>query len=275
MGEIVGAFATSHVLMSPEGIEDKADRVFRGMKEIGRRAVALRPDVLLYVASDHANNFRLELQVPFTVGVSDRYEPLGDMGLPKDSIAGHREFAEGLVAYALENGFDLAKAEEVRPDHGVALPNLFVNRDGRIPIVPIFVNTGMRPGPAPGRCWALGQTVRSFVERTRPRGERVVVYGTGGLSHWICMDRQGEVNERFDRLVIDRIVAGRAEELAALSWADVLAEAGNGGLEILAWIVAAAAMSGGRAEKIYYEAIPQWLTGMGGVAIGDRASAEP
>ena len=67
MGRIVGAFATSHVLMSPEGIEAQAERVFAGMKEIGRRLRAARPDVVVVITSDHLNNFKLDLQAPFIV----------------------------------------------------------------------------------------------------------------------------------------------------------------------------------------------------------------
>ena len=267
MGVIAGAFATSHVLMAPEGIEDQARRIYEGMKEIGRRVRAARPDVLVIVSSDHLMNFKLDLQVPFVVGAADAYEPWGDMDIPKSSFFGQREFAEGLLAYAWEQGIDIAKAAELRPDHGVAIPNAIVNPDGRIPVVPLFINTAMTPVPSPGRGWALGDLLRRYVATMRPPGERVVLLGAGGLSHWICMDRQGEVNTQWDHWIMDMIIAGRGAELAALTSAEILERGGNGGLEVINWICMAGAVPGACGERIYYEPVPEWLTGMGGIAM--------
>ncbi len=267
MGRIVGAFATSHVLMSPDGIEAQAERVFAGMKEIGRRLRAARPDVIVLITSDHLNNFKLDLQVPFIVATASMFTPFGDMGVPKTPFRGYREFAEALIEHAAAHGLDLARAEEARPDHGVAIPVAIVNPNGAIPVVPLYINVAMEPVPAPRRVWALGQALRDTVERHRPAAERVVVLATGGLSHWICMARQGDVNEAFDREVLDRLVRGEGDRLAALTAADILDRAGNGGLEILNWIAMAGAVAGARGETIYYEPIPSWLTGMGGVAM--------
>ena len=43
----------------------------------------------------------------------------------------------------------------------------------------------------------------------------------------------------------------------------VEAEGGNGCLEIKNWICALGALPGSRAELIVYEAMPEWVTGMG------------
>jgi len=45
MGQIVGAFATSHVLGAPDGVEDQSEVVFQGMRQIGMRLRAARPVV--------------------------------------------------------------------------------------------------------------------------------------------------------------------------------------------------------------------------------------
>ncbi len=268
MGTIAGAFATSHILMAPDGVEAKAERVFAGMREIGRRVASLSPDLLVLASSDHLMNFKLDLQVPFIVGVAEEYTPFGDMGIPKRPFRGHREFAEAFVRHAAERGFDLAKAESVRPDHGVALPAAIIDPAGRVPVVPLYVNVAMSPPPRPARVWALAEAFGEFVATERPPGERVVVIGSGGLSHWICMAGEGEVNEAFDRHVIDAMVAGRGSDLAALGADEILMQGGNGGLEIMNWIFAAGCLPGRTGERIYYEPIPEWLTGMGGVALG-------
>lgn len=267
MGVIAGAFATSHVLMSPEGIESQARRVYEGMKEIGRRVRAARPDVLVIVSSDHLMNFKLELQVPLIIGAADDYEPWGDMDIPKIRFPGHREFSEGLLAFAWSQGIDIAKAAELRPDHGLAIPNAIVNPEGKIPVVPLLINTAMTPVPSPRRGWAVGDLLRRYVAEMRPVDERVVLLGAGGLSHWICMERQGEVNVSWDHWVMDTIISGRGAELAALSSDDILERGGNGGLEVINWICMAGAVPGARGERIYYEPVPEWLTGMGGIAM--------
>src|SRR3546814_2684746 len=62
MAELVGAFATSHVLFgSPEG-DPQALNVVEGLNEIGRRIRALKPDLLVVVGSDHLFNITTRLQ---------------------------------------------------------------------------------------------------------------------------------------------------------------------------------------------------------------------
>src|SRR5687768_9638167 len=132
MGRIVSAAATSHTLGPPTEIEARADRVFDGMMAIGRRIRASKPDVVLIVTSDHLNNFRLDRQIPFAVGLSDAFTPLGDLGVPQVPFPGQRDFATGLVAYAAEHDYDLVGAEDIRPDHGLGLPNAVINIDSQI-----------------------------------------------------------------------------------------------------------------------------------------------
>jgi 2'-aminobiphenyl-2,3-diol 1,2-dioxygenase large subunit len=207
------------------------------------------------------------LQPPFAVGVADEYVPFGDMDIPREPFPGHRAFAEAFVERAAERGFDLAKAEEYAPDHGVALPLLFANPERRVPVVPILVNINMQPIPAPKRCVALAGVLRDSIERDLPAGTRAVVLGAGGLSHWLNVPGMGTVNTAFDREVLDKFLAGRSNELAALSVADIVKQGGNGGIEILTWMMAAATCPGAPGEEIYYEAMPEWFTGMGGIAL--------
>src|SRR5690606_15495915 len=209
MGSIVGAFATSHILMSPNGVEERARRVVGGMAEIGRRVIALRPDLIVIVSSDHMFNIHLGLQPPFTVGVADEHVPFGDMDIPREPFPGHRAFAEAFVERAAEAGYDLAKAEEYNPDHGVALPLLFANPERRIPVVPLLVNINMTPIPSPKRCLGLAGVLRDSLERDLPAGARAVVIGAGGLSHWLNVPGMGTVNRDFDRRVIDALASGR------------------------------------------------------------------
>ena len=267
MAEIASAYATSHILFSPKGVEEQAGRVVAGMKELGRRAAAAKPDVLLVIVSDHMFNMNLSLQAPFVVGVADRWVGFGDMGIPPRPFPGHRAFGEGLVRFAAARGFDLAKAEEVVPDHGVTLPLLFIKPWGSVPVVPLYVNINMDPVPSAARCYALAETIGFYIAQARPADERVAVVGSGGLSHWLRVPRSGTVAVEFDQQVIETIATGHAARIAELSTAEIVERAGNGGLEILNWMMMAVAAGEPRGQRIYYEAIPQWQTGMGGIAM--------
>jgi hypothetical protein len=267
MGRIVGGFATSHVLFPPAGVEDQAARVLDGMLEIRARVQALKPDLVVLAGSDHLNNFSLAMQVTLAVGVADAFTTLGDSGAPSVTFRGHRPFAEGFVRHAGRRDFDLVQAEELRPDHGMAIPRLIIDPGNVLPIVPLYINCNMPVPPSPGRCYRLGGVLKEFVETGRPADERVVVVGTGGLSHWLCLPEQGKVAAEFDLDFIDRMVGGRSEELAALSAEHIEAASGNGGLELTAWLFMAGAVPKARGEKLYYEPIPEWISGMGGVSL--------
>jgi 2'-aminobiphenyl-2,3-diol 1,2-dioxygenase, large subunit len=267
MGQLVAVGACSHILMSPQGVEERAGRIVEGMREIGRRLLARGPDVLVVVTSDHMFNINLSLQAPFTVGVADEHVPFGDMNIPREPRPGHRAFAHSLVAHAAERGFDLAKAEELRPDHGVALPMLFIDPPRRVPIVPLLVNINMEPAPSAARCHALGGVLRETIERHRPAGERVAILAAGGLSHWLNIARHGEVSEAFDRKVLGHFERGQPEALTGLSNEQIVQQGGNGGLEICCWLLAAGAAPGWRGEVVYYEPMPEWFTGMGGLEL--------
>ncbi|VVE12835.1 Protocatechuate 4,5-dioxygenase beta chain [Pandoraea communis] len=265
MGQIVGVAATSHTFGTTEDAPETVERVSAGMAEIGRAIADSRPDVLVIASSDHLNNFTLDAQIALAVGIADEYQPLGDMGVPRTPLRGNREFGAGFAEFCAEVGFDLTPVENILPDHGIAFPNAFSNPDGRAALVPLYLNTVMSPTPSCARGYALGLALRRFVQTRRPEAERVAVIGSGGLSHWVCHPRSGEVNEAWDRRVIASMISGQGAELAGLTRSDILEEGGNGGLEIAAWAFAAGVAGNATGREIYYEPLTSWWTGMGGV----------
>lgn len=270
MGKVVGGFGTSHILFPPDGVEEQAERVFAGMMEIRARIAAIKPDILILAGSDHLNNFSLGMQVTLAIGVSDSWCSFGDSGLPGTPYPGHRDAAETIARYAAEHGFDLVQIEEARPDHGMTIARFIADPSLSIPTVPVWINSVMPVPPSPARCLALGGIVRDAIESLRPEGERIVVLGHGGLSHWLSVEGSGRVNDAFDQYCMERIASGNATELADLSADDVTREAGNGGLEIVSWLFMAGTLPGAGGEILYYEPILPWLSGMGGLALTPR-----
>lgn len=267
MGKIVGAFAMSHVLGSPYGLEEQAERVFSGMKELGQRLRETHPTLLVMITSDHLNNFRLDQPMPFAVGTADGYTPYGDMGLSTDPIRGDPSFGTGFAMFANDRGFRLAKPGRLRPDHGVMIPLGIVDPKREIPIVPLYVNTVYTPAPTPQESWRLGELLRTYVDEMCKFDERVVLLAGGGLSHWLGVPEEGRVNEVWDRWFMDMLNTGRGASLAKLTNEQILADAGNGGLEVNAWITLAGAVPGATGECLFYEAIPAWASGMAGIAL--------
>jgi len=267
MGTIVSAGATSHILFNPAPAPEAARRIVAGMEESGRRMAAARPDVLLIISSDHMFNINLRVQPPFCIGVSDRFLPFGDMGIPRTPFPGHREFALSLARFSAQQGFDLALAEGLKPDHGVTLPLLFIKPWGSVPTVPLYVNINMDPVPSVARCLALAECMRRWIATERPPQERVAVLASGGLSHWLNIPGAGTVAEEFDREFIDRLARGDHARYTTMSTDDIRRSAGNGGLEIMNWMMMAAMVPGTGGEKLYYEPMPAWQTGMGGLAM--------
>lgn len=267
MGRIVGAFGMSHIMFPPDGVEEQAERVLLHMLDLRRRLSALAPDLVVLAGADHLNNFTLAMQVTMAIGVADSFTTLGDGGVPVCEFAGKRDFAEGFARHAARAGYELVQVEEVRPDHGMAFPRLVLDPANAIPFVPLYINAAMPVPPAPWRCVGLGAALHDFVTTERPAHERVVVVGTGGLSHWLRTPGEGRIAEAFDQAFIDAMAAGDVSAFAQMSSEDIVAQCGNGGLEMIAWMFAAGALPGARGERVYYEPVPAWVTGMGAVEL--------
>jgi hypothetical protein len=132
----------------------------------------------------------------------------------------------------------------------------------------LYINSGMPIPPSPRRCYGLGRVLADYVAAQRPSGERTVVIGLGGLSHWLRMPGEGTIATDFDETFLALLERGEAQAFAErTSCDDIAAAAGNGGLEILSWLTAAGSCHGGRGERIFYEPIAQWITGVGAVEL--------
>lgn len=265
MGTICGGFGTSHILMRRGTAGEGGERAFRGMQELGRRVKALKPDVLVLVSSDHFYNFRGDEPGCFHIGLHERYDSFGDMDIPVRTVRNHLPLARAIAGEALQAGFALPPLQpSYRPDHGVILPYMLVGQP-TLPMVPIIVNLAHDPAPTLAQGYQLGQLVRQAI-RSGDFG-RVVVIGGGGLSHWLGVPEMGRVNAEWDQLVLGKFADGQAEELTRWTTQEIVNGGGNGGLEIVNWMVMAGAMAGARGRQLYYEALPEWMTGMGGVEL--------
>lgn len=87
----------------------------------------------------------------------------------------------------------------------------------------------------------------------------------GEVVRWGC-EGLGRISEDFDRELLAWMQAGEYARLAGLDAATIGRRGGNGAQEIRNWATVMGAMPGTRGQLLFYEAVPEWLTGVAGVA---------
>ncbi len=91
----------------------------------------------------------------------------------------------------------------------------------------------------------------------------MVVFGTGGISHWVGTAEMGHVNEAFDQRILRMVEEGDVTSIIAMTDQEIIEQGGNGALELKNWICAMGVMGALKAETIGYEAVPEWICGCG------------
>jgi aromatic ring-opening dioxygenase catalytic subunit (LigB family) len=268
-GKVVGAFTASHspgITGWPERAEaGKREAVEGAYAEVRRRLEELQPDAVVAVSVEHFTNFHLGNLPAFAIATGDSYlgpvtpEMGSFLNVKQHQYPGHPEFGRHLYEFALESEFDPALVEGgLDFDENFCVPFKHLDPESKYPLVPIIVNGVNPPWPTPKRCFDFGRMVRRAVE-AQSLVERVVVIGTGGLSHWVGLPESGNINSDFDRDFIARLEKGDPERLTAYSREEI-DEAGNGAHEIRTWLVAAGAAETAF-DVLVYEPVPEWLTG--------------
>ncbi len=266
MGHIVGAVATSHIPLIGKAIamgwQDKAEwkAFFDSYAPVHDWLAQVRPDVAIVVYNDHGLNFFLDKMPTFAVGAAPEYVNADEgWGLPVvKPFPGHPELSWHVIESLVAEEFDITSCQEMLVDHGFTVPLalLWPGKDARpIRTIPVCINTVQFPLPSPARCYKLGAALARAVD-SYPADLRVVVLGTGGLSHQLEGERAGFINKPFDLMCIDSI-ADDVTELLKYSSRDLVREAGSQGVELLSWLVMRGAMLGSahRTHSAYHGAI--------------------
>lgn len=266
---IVGAFTASHspgITGWPERAgADKRRNVEAAYAEARDRIDALRPDAIIAVSVEHFTNFNLGNLPAFAVATGDSYlgpvtaEMAKFVDVPQHQYPGAADLGRHVYRFALESDFDPALVEGgLDFDENFCVPFKHLDPDSRYPLVPIIVNGVNPPWPSPRRCYDFGKMLARAVG-AQDVYERVVIVGTGGLSHWVGLPEAGNVNEEFDRDFLARFTEGDPQRLTDYTQ-DEIDAAGNGAHEIRTWLVAAGAVGVGF-DVLAYEPVPEWLTG--------------
>ena len=312
MGEVVLGVGASHTtLMNThwDAVQDKRAAVdFRdSLHEAARLIRRARPDTVVIIGSNHFRGFWLDLLPAFTIGVGECVAS-GESGTPEGPQRVDTDLSRWMCTRLIEEGFDPAFSVKLQIDHGISHAIQYLLAEVDVPIVPVVVNMFAPPLPTLRRCEEMGAAIGRAIAAD-PNGKRVVVIGSGGLSHHLpwprwydprteddefmleaWTDGRGEwarydgrrreiiraasahIVPDFDLGLLRRLEAGELGHYTGYSWEQVEEEGGNGAQEIRSWLMMAAATGHAKGRTLTYQAIEEWLTGMAVAVVEPEAN---
>ena len=283
MATIVGGVATSHVpaigSAVARGLEQ--DPYFRpffdGFGPVRAWLEEAKPDAVVVLYNDHGLNFFLDNMPTFAVGAAAEYRNADEgWGLPVQSpFKGAPELSWKIIEQLVDEEFDVTTCQRMLVDHAFAIPLRLLWPDERahqIPTVPVCINTVQHPMPKPARCHRLGRAIGRAVEAWESDA-RVLVLGTGGLSHQLDGERAGFINKPFDLMCMEKLVSD-PEYLNRYSAHDLVEQAGTQGVELVMWMAMRGALLGDVREVCRHYHVPISNTAAGILALENRPRAQ-
>lgn len=247
MAEIVGGITTSHIpavgnaLADPEAREsDYWKRFFDGYGPVKDWLAEVEPDLAIVVYNDHGLNFFLDTVPTFAIGCADSYKNSDEgWALPQlETFEGDAAFSWHVAESLINQHFDITTCQEMLVDHGFVVPMQLMwghLPDWPVKAIPFAVNTVQHPLPTARRCLDLGHALRRAIE-SYPEDMKVVVLGTGGMSHQLQGERAGLINVDFDMKCIDSVI-NDPDWLADMTNTEIIEQAGTEGVEIIMWLI--------------------------------------
>lgn len=272
MARIVGGLATSHVPAIGVAIDQGKTQqpywkpLFDGYEPAKQWMAETRPDVVILVYNDHASAFSLEIIPTFAIGVADEFPPADEGWGPRKVpvVKGHSELAWHLSEKLILDEFDMTIVNEMPVDHGLTVPlSITCGEPDEWPcrVIPLAVNVIQYPPPTGKRCYDLGRAIRRAVE-SFDEDLRVVVFGTGGMSHQLHGERAGLTNPEWDQRFLDDLTAD-VERLKNIPFLEYVRETGAEGIEMVMWLIMRGALPDGVKEVYRHYHVPASNTATG------------
>jgi protocatechuate 4,5-dioxygenase beta chain len=282
MARIIGGVATTHVPSIGKAIADKKQNdpywspFFKGFDYVHGWLAREKPDVAVVFYNDHGLNFFLDKLPTFAVGAAKEYRSEDEgWGIPVSrSIPGDPELSWHLINALVEDEFDITMCQDMLVDHAVTIPMalMWPGENWPVKIVPVAINTVQHPLPSLARCLKLGRSIGRALD-SYPQDLKVMIVGTGGLSHQLDGTRAGFINQEFDKLCLDKIV-NEPDALTGYSIHDWVALAGAQGVEFLNWMAMRGALTGQVSELHRNYHIPISNTAAATVVLENKAVAQ-
>jgi 2,3-dihydroxyphenylpropionate 1,2-dioxygenase len=269
----------SHSPGKERDVDHAFGRRFRSaLTAAAERVQRFDPEVVVVFGGDHRRAFR---HVVPAFGVALSASILAEGGHPAGALDVPSALARGLCEHLLAAGYDVAACRDIELDHAFAQPVRDLVGDlAAKPVIPVPINCATAPLPLGRRVADFGAEVGRFLDGV---AERVLVIGTGGLSHSppsLEVDTYDLSDEDRARIISEGMADARnkirpdwdSEVLDAMANWDVEAlirlvdtahvRAGAGANEVRTWLAAGAAGGGRPVSPLVYEPVPEWITGM-------------
>jgi protocatechuate 4,5-dioxygenase, beta chain len=272
VADLFAGLSTSHVpaigaaLDNGRAGEPYWQKVFSGYDFAKQWIQQARPDVVILVYNDHATAFSLEIIPTFALGCAAEFA-IADEGWgprPVPPVQGHPELAAHLAQSLILDEFDMTIVNKMDVDHGLTVPlSLVYGQPAAWPcrVIPLAVNVVQYPPPTGHRCYNLGKAIgRAVASYHEPL--RVMIWGTGGMSHQLQGPRAGLINQPFDQRFMDLLV-NDPQRAAQISHIEYLRESGSEGIELVMWLVMRGALSERVREVRRFYHVPASNTAVG------------
>jgi protocatechuate 4,5-dioxygenase beta chain len=282
MARVVAGIACSHVPAIGVAIDKGKtgtpywEPLFKGYEPARKWLAELKPDVAIVVYNDHANALSLQIIPTFLIGVADEF-PIADEGFgprPVPKVLGHPELAWHLAESLILDEFDMTIANEMPVDHGLTVPlSITCGQPAAwpFPVIPICVNVVQYPPPTGARCYKLGQAIRRAVAGFG--GDlRVLIYGTGGMSHQLQGERAGLINQDFDAAFLDGLTRDPLA-LTRITHTEYMRESGSEGIEMVMWHVMRGALDEDAIEVYRHYHVPASNTAAALMILANRSAS--
>ncbi len=277
----------SHSPGKERDVEQAYGREFRqALAQAADEVKDFNPDIVMVFGGDHRRAFT---SVVPAFGVALSASIIAEGRHPAGGLTVPSETARGLCEHLIAEEFDIAVCRGIALDHAFAQPiRDLLGELGSKPVIPVAVNCATAPLPTGRRVAAFGAAVARFLDTVE---ERVLLIGTGGLSHSPpslevnshelddderarlntagMADARNKIRPEWDGEVLK---AMSTWELAALIRLvdSAHTQAGAGANEIRTWVAAGAAGGGRPVTPRVYVPVPEWITGMAVATSSDR-----
>ena len=247
--------------------------VFKGFDFSKQWIADLKPDVIILVYNDHASAFSPEVIPTFALGCADEFQPADEGWGPRPVpvVKGHPILASHIAQSVILDEFDLTIINKMDVDHGLTVPlTLMFGQPKEWPckIIPLAVNVVQYPPPTGNRCFNFGKAIKRAVE-SFPEDLRVVIFGTGGMSHQLQGARAGLINKEWDSRFLDNLVKD-PEADARIPFIEYVREAGSEAIELVMWLISRGALEHDVKEVYRFYHVPSSNTALGHLILENK-----
>jgi len=167
--------------------------------------------------------------------------------------------------------FDMTVVNKMDVDHGLTVPmnllfgDLTPEEQWPCQVIPFPINVVQYPPPTGKRCYDMGHALRRAVE-SYPEDLRVVVFGTGGMSHQLQGTRAGLINREWDT----RFLNGLTQDpvgLTKIAHSEYVRETGSEGIEMVMWLAMRGALNEQVREVYRFYHVPCSNTALGHIIL--------